>query len=79
MKALIFDLDETLIDRSKTMEPYRIRSRIRKHLPWFLINLGICAKAKTVRVVTDHTIGIIMMVRYRTVITVKLRKKDAYG
>jgi len=28
------------------MEPYRIRSRIRKHLPWFLINLGICAKGK---------------------------------
>ena len=25
-------------------KPYRLRTRIRRHLPWFLINVGVCAK-----------------------------------
>ncbi len=25
-------------------DPYRLRTRIRRHLPWFLINLGVCRK-----------------------------------
>ena len=25
-------------------EPYRLRTRIRRHLPWFLIDLGVCSK-----------------------------------
>lgn len=26
--------------------PYRLRTRIRQHLPWFLIDLGLCSKGK---------------------------------
>ena len=27
-------------------EPYRLRTSIRRHLPWFLIDLGIAKKGK---------------------------------
>ena len=31
---------------NSTKHPYRYRTRIRKHLPWFLIDLGFAAKGK---------------------------------
>lgn len=27
-------------------EPFRLRTKIRRHLPWFLIDRGLCAKGK---------------------------------
>ena len=30
----------------KRLEPYRLRTVVRRHLPWFLIDMGIAAKGK---------------------------------
>ena len=37
--------------------PYRWRTWIRVHLPWFLIDLGVAAKVPTVRALAASTGG----------------------
>lgn len=34
------------MDTTKIPSPYRWRTEVRKHLPWFLINLGVADKGQ---------------------------------